>query len=192
MKLELKPFQENAARDIMAKLDKARDSVASGDLEAIILAAPTGSGNTITLSQVIDYTFGGGDGISARPNTVFLWLSDSPELNQQSKNKLLGTCDHLPYYKMITIESENFKDDELQPGYVYFINTQLLGKDKLLTKEGGGDSAGDCLDREVEPDPGSTRRPGGAGWVLPSPRRSRGRSSRSALCPCRRAGPRVS
>jgi len=31
------------------------------------------------------------------------------------------------------------KEDELQPGYVYFINTQLLGKDKLLTKEGGGD-----------------------------------------------------
>jgi type III restriction enzyme len=139
MKLELKPFQENAARDILAKLDKARDSVASGDLEAIILAAPTGSGKTITLAQVIDYTFGGGDGISARPNTVFLWLSDSPELNTQSKNKLLGTCDHLPYYKMVTIESENFKDDELQPGYVYFINTQLLGKDKLLTKEGGGD-----------------------------------------------------
>jgi type III restriction enzyme len=139
MKLELKPFQENAARDITAKLDKARDSVASGDLEAIILAAPTGSGKTITLAQVIDYTFGGGDGVSARPNTVFLWLSDSPELNTQSKNKLLGTCDHLPYYKMVTIESENFKDDELQPGYVYFINTQLLGKDKLLTKEGGGD-----------------------------------------------------
>lgn len=139
MKLELKPFQDNAARDIIAKLDKARDSVASGDLEAIILAAPTGSGKTITLAQVIDYTFGGGDGVSARPNTVFLWLSDSPELNTQSKNKLLGACDHLPYYKMVTIESENFKDDELQPGYVYFINTQLLGKDKLLTKEGGGD-----------------------------------------------------
>lgn len=139
MKLELKAFQENAARDIMTKLDKARSSVASGDLEAIVLAAPTGSGKTITLAQVIDYTFGGGDGVSARPNTVFLWLSDSPELNTQSKNKLLGCCDHLPYYKMVTIESENFKDDELQPGYVYFINTQLLGKDKLLTKEGGGD-----------------------------------------------------
>ena len=137
MKLELKSFQQNASLEIMAKLDKARDSVASGDLEAIILAAPTGSGKTITLAQVIDYTFGGGDGVSPRPKTAFLWLSDSPELNQQSKNKLLGACDHLPYYKMVTIESENFKDDELEPGYVYFINTQLLGKDKILTKEGG-------------------------------------------------------
>ena len=137
MKLELKPFQEIAAREIVTKLDRARASVAGGELEAIILSAPTGSGKTITLAQVIDYTFGGGDGISARPETVFLWLSDSPELNVQSKNKLVGACDHLPYYRMVTIESDNFGDDYLQPGQVYFINTQLLGRDKLLTKEPG-------------------------------------------------------
>jgi type III restriction enzyme len=139
MKLELKSFQETAARDIISELDDARVAAVKGKLQAVVLAAPTGSGKTITLAQVIDYTFGGGDGIPARPNTVFLWLSDSPELNTQSKNKLLGACDHLPFNRMLTIESENFKEDELQPGYVYFINTQLLGKDKLLTKEGGGD-----------------------------------------------------
>ena len=139
MKLELKPFQTVTARDIMSKLDKVRDSVAGSDLEAIVLAAPTGSGKTITLAQVMDYTYGGGDGIPARPHTVFLWLSDSPELNAQSTNKLIGACDHLPFHKVITIGSDSFSDDELQPGYVYFINTQLLGKDKLLTKEGGGD-----------------------------------------------------
>jgi type III restriction enzyme len=139
MKLELKPFQENAARDIISELDDARTAAAKGKLQAVILAAPTGSGKTITLAQVIDYTLGGGDGIAARPNTVFLWLSDSPELNTQSKNKLLGACDYLPFHKMLTVESEDFKEDELQSGYVYFINTQLLGKDKLLTKEGGGD-----------------------------------------------------
>ena len=38
---------------------------------------------------------------------------------------------------MVTIDSGDFKDDLLYPGHVYFINTQLLGKDKLLTKEGG-------------------------------------------------------
>src|ERR1035437_8703528 len=137
MKLELKSFQDTAARDIICELDDARTSAAKGKLQAIILAAPTGSGKTITLAQVIDFTFGGGDGISARPNTVFLWLSDSPELNVQSKNKLLSACDELPFHKMVTIDSENFKDDDLQPGHVYFINTQLLGKDKLLTKAPG-------------------------------------------------------
>ena len=87
-----------------------------------------GFGKTITLAQVIDFTFGGGDGISARPNTVFLWLSDSPELNVQSKNKLLSACDELPFHKMVTIDSDNFDDDYLQPGHVYFINTQLLAR----------------------------------------------------------------
>jgi type III restriction enzyme len=137
MKLELKPFQETAARDIICELDEARASVTKGKLQAVVLSAPTGSGKTITLAQVIDLTFGGGDGIPARPQTTFLWLSDSPELNVQSGNKLLGACDFLPYYKMVRIESDVFDDNYLQPGYVYFINTQLLGKDKLLTKEPG-------------------------------------------------------
>lgn len=137
MKLELKRFQEIAAQDIICELDEARASVAKGKLQAVVLSAPTGSGKTITLAQVIDLTFGGGDGIPARPQTTFLWLSDSPELNIQSGNKLLGACDFLPYYKMVRIESDVFDDDYLQPGYLYFINTQLLGKDKLLTKEPG-------------------------------------------------------
>lgn len=137
MKLELKRFQEVASRDIILELDEARTSAAKGKLQAVILAAPTGSGKTITLAEVIDLTFGGGEGIVARPHTVFLWLSDSPELNVQSKNKLLSACDHLPFRKMVTIESESFDDDYLKPGHVYFINTQLLGKDKLLTKEPG-------------------------------------------------------
>ncbi len=137
MKMELKSFQDTAARDIICELEDARISVAKGKLQAVILAAPTGSGKTITLAQVIDFTFGGGDGILSRTNTVFLWLSDSPELNLQSQNKLLSTCDELPFHKMVTIDSESFDEDYLQPGYVYFINTQLLGKDKLLTKEPG-------------------------------------------------------
>src|SRR3990167_1474151 len=137
MKVELKTFQEIATRDVLTKLDKARQGVGDGDLEAIVLSAPTGSGKTITVAAVIDQTFGGGDGIQARPSTVFLWLSDSPELNVQSKGKLLGACDHLPFHRMITIDSESFDDERLHPGHIYFINTQLLGKDKRLTQ--GGD-----------------------------------------------------
>src|SRR5580765_7918182 len=116
MKLELKPFQETAARDIITKLDKARQSVSEGDLEAIILSAPTGSGKTITLAEVIDLTYGGGDGIPARPDTVFLWLSDSPELNVQSKAKLLNACDNLPFHEMVTIDSESFDSERLYTG----------------------------------------------------------------------------
>ena len=34
----------------------------------------------------------------------------------------------------MTVDSESFDEEWLAPGHVYFINTQLLGKDKLLTK----------------------------------------------------------
>jgi type III restriction enzyme len=137
MKFELKDFQTTSARSILDELDEARVAASKGKLQAVVLSAPTGSGKTITMAAVIDWTFGGADGIAARPNTTFLWLSDSPELNQQSKGKLLAACDHVPFHRLVTVDSESFDEERLAPGHVYFINTQLLGKDKLLTK--GGD-----------------------------------------------------
>lgn len=137
MKFELKDFQITSARCILDELDEARIASAKGKLQAVVLSAPTGSGKTITVAAVIDWMFGGADGISARPNTTFLWLSDSPELNQQSKGKLIAACDHVPFHRLVTVESDSFDEERLAPGHVYFINTQLHGKDKLLTK--GGD-----------------------------------------------------
>lgn len=137
MKFELKDFQTTSAKSILDELDEARVAASKGKLQAVVLSAPTGSGKTITVAAVIDWTFGGADGIAARPNTTFLWLSDSPELNQQSKGKLLAACENVPFHRLVTVESESFDEERLAPGHVYFINTQLLGKDKLLTK--GGD-----------------------------------------------------
>ena len=85
-------------------------------LQAIVLSAPTGSGKTITVAAVIDWTFGGADGIIARPNTIFLWLSDSPELNEQSKGKLLAACDNVPFHRLVTVESESFDENGWRRG----------------------------------------------------------------------------
>jgi type III restriction enzyme len=137
MKFELKDFQITSARSILDELDEARVAASKGKLQAVVLSAPTGSGKTITVAAVIDWTFGGADGIAARPNTTFLWLSDSPELNKQSEGKLIAACDNVPISRLIPVNSESFDEERLAPGHVYFINTQLLGKDKLLTK--GGD-----------------------------------------------------
>jgi type III restriction enzyme len=137
MKVELKTFQSIAARTVLEELAEARESVSRGKVQAVVLSAPTGSGKTITVASVIDQTFGGGEGVVARSDTVFLWLSDSPELNAQSKNKLLNACDYLPWHKMVTIDSDSFDEDRLYPGHVYFINTQLLGRDRRLTQEEG-------------------------------------------------------
>ena len=136
MRIELRAFQLIAAESILGEMAEARESISRGKVQAVVLSAPTGSGKTITTASVIDQTFGGGDGVVARPDTVFLWLSDSPELNTQSKNKLLNTCDNVPFHKMVTIDSD-FDEELLHPGHVYFINTQLLGRDKRLTTQPG-------------------------------------------------------
>jgi type III restriction enzyme len=137
MKIELKDFQETAKRSVLEELEEARTAVRRGKLQAVVLSAPTGSGKTITVAAVIDEILGGGDGFAARPDTTFLWLSDSPELNQQSLNKLTAACDHLLFNRMDVISSDSFDQERLLPGHLYFINTQLLGKDKRLTQ--GGD-----------------------------------------------------
>src|ERR1700676_1233237 len=100
MKMELKAFQAIAARDVLERLADARESVLRGRLQAVVLSAPTGAGKTIPVASGIDQTVGGGEGIVARPDTVFLWLSDSPKLNVQSKTKLLNACDNLPFHRM--------------------------------------------------------------------------------------------
>ena len=106
MKFELKDFQTTSARSILVKLEGARSDLRHDELQAIVLSAPTGSGKTITVAAVIDWTFGGADGIAARPNTTFLWLSDSPELNEQSKGKLLAACDHVPFHRLVTVDQD--------------------------------------------------------------------------------------
>lgn len=136
MKLTLKPFQEAAASAVLDEIAESREAVLRGKLQAVVLSAPTGSGKTVTVASVIEQTLGGGEGVPARPHAVFLWLSDSPELNVQSKAKLVEACDNLPFHRMITIDSDNFDEERLLAGNLYFINTQLLGKDKRLTQAG--------------------------------------------------------
>ena len=70
MKFELKDFQVTSARGILDELDEARAAASKGKLQAVVLSAPTGSGKTITVAAVIDWTFGGADGIARSESVV--------------------------------------------------------------------------------------------------------------------------
>ena len=102
MKFELKDFQTTSARAILDELDEARLAASKGKLQAVVLSAPTGSGKTITVAAVIDWTFGGADGIAARPNTTFLWLSDSPELNRRARQAAGGVRSCASFHRLVT------------------------------------------------------------------------------------------
>ena len=73
--------------------------------------------------------FGTAD-IEAQPDSIFVWLSDMPDLNEQSKQKIASKSDMLRTNQLITIDS-SFQAESLEPGNVYFLNTQKLGSDKL-------------------------------------------------------------
>lgn len=138
MKFELKSFQEERGRELIEELAASRDEYERrGKLQAIVFSSPTGSGKTITLASVLENLIRGCEGNPARPHSRILWISDSPELNSQSRDKLFRACDHFKYSDLVVVDS-GFDSEFLPPGKVSFINTQLLGKDKKLTQHGDG------------------------------------------------------
>ncbi|QVL47188.1 MAG: hypothetical protein KFB96_15835 [Thiocapsa sp.] len=87
---------------------------------------------------------------------MILWVSDMPELNEQTRLKIEGKSDRIRTGRLFPIDA-SFDAERLEGGYVYFINTQKLGNDKLLTRQGDGrtwpiwttlsNTARDCPDR---------------------------------------------
>lgn len=67
------------------------------------------------------------------PDAIFIWLSDSPELNQQSGNKFYFNS-NVNSSQLVTIDDETFNRRILKDGKIYFLNTQKLGKSSNLTK----------------------------------------------------------
>lgn len=136
MNVELKDFQEAALDDLAKKVRNARREAADGELQAVVLSSPTGSGKTLIITALMERFVFGGEGIDPDPEAVFVWLSDSPELNIQSRDKIAGTSRFKP--SQLVVVEPPFSRERLDSGKVYFLNTQKLGKDSLLTKTGDG------------------------------------------------------
>lgn len=137
MKIELKPFQEQAARELLQKIARARRDVHDGEAQAVILSSPTGSGKTVITTQLLEWIWQGDEERQGDKKAVFLWLSDSPELNQQSRDKLARQSSVFPERDLVLIEPP-FSQKCLEPGKIYFLNTQKLSKTSLLTKTSDG------------------------------------------------------
>ncbi|MGB8644717.1 MAG: DEAD/DEAH box helicase family protein, partial [Anaerolineae bacterium] len=137
MNIELKGFQETAARTMRQHVELARFNMNSGGTSALVLSSPTGSGKTVTVTALMEWLYDGFESFPPNPYATFLWLSDSPELNEQSRQKILHQSSVFLAHRLVTIEPP-FSQRELEPGRVYFLNTQKLGKDSLLTKRGDG------------------------------------------------------
>ena len=69
-----------------------------------------------------------------QPDAIFVWLSDSPQLNEQSKQKFDLKADRIRLNQCIIIEDESFDKEMLEDGNIYFLNTQKLGVSGNLGK----------------------------------------------------------
>jgi type III restriction enzyme len=147
MKFTLKPYQRTALEDMLSALDRAktigeRESTAT----SVSLSATTGAGKTVIASAVIESLFYGNDDFPFEPDdgAVVIWFSDDPNLNEQTRGRIIQASDKIVSTDLVPIESP-FSKPKLEPGKVYFLNTQKLSKNSLLTRGHAVVEEGDAL-----------------------------------------------
>ncbi|MDD3415948.1 MAG: DEAD/DEAH box helicase family protein [Lachnospiraceae bacterium] len=125
-------FQETALAELHSAIKDSHSVWRENKPQIISFSAPTGSGKTIIMTTLFeDILYGSTDSIGD-PDSVFIWLSDSPELNEQTRLKVESKSDKIRVRDLVTIDS-TFNAEYFEGGCIYFLNTQKLGSDKLLT-----------------------------------------------------------
>ncbi len=136
MRFTLKPYQRTALEDMLAALDRAKTICGRGATPtSVSLSATTGAGKTVIASAVIESLFYGNDDFDFESDdgAVVIWFSDDPNLNEQTRFRIMEASDKVVSTNLVVIEPP-FSTPKLDPGKVYFLNTQKLSKSSLLTR----------------------------------------------------------
>ncbi len=141
MRLVLKDYQRDAAITLLRRIRQARTGLAEdGTPQTIVFSSATGSGKTVMAAAVLEALWAGGElaleaSISPDPEYTVLWLSDRPDLNQQTRRRLGAVSETLTPERLPLIES-TFDARTFEPGRAYFLNYQKLSRDALLVRPG--------------------------------------------------------
>ena len=138
MKFKLKDYQHDAVVQVIDNLARARRMYhhpMQPQETSFALTATTGAGKTVMAAAAIEALFYGDDELDfdADPGAVVIWFSDDPNLNDQTRNRLMQASDKLTYDRLVTIKPP-FSVPLLRPRTVYFLNTQRLSRTSLLTR----------------------------------------------------------
>lgn len=136
MRYTLKDYQDDAVADVLARLARARQDWRQWTSPvAFSLTATTGAGKTVMAAAVIEALFDGNLDYDFEPDpgAVVLWFTDDPSLNEQTRFRLLDAADRIAHSRLVVIEN-TFHRAKLEPGKVYFLNAQKLGKKSLLVR----------------------------------------------------------
>jgi type III restriction enzyme len=138
VKFTLKDYQADAVDDVLANLKRARENFKdpkTREISSFSLTATTGAGKTVMAAAAIEALFWGNETFDFYPDpgAVVLWFSDDPSLNKQTFNRLRQASEKFTYSNLVHIEPP-FARPRLDPGKVYFLNTQKLTRSSLLTR----------------------------------------------------------
>lgn len=135
MKVELFPFQKRALGELRMKSAEAVYRYQRTHSKQVVsFTAPTGAGKTIIMAALIESIFFGDEAYPEQPEAIVVWLSDSPQLNEQSKDKIDLKADKIRLGQCVTVQDDSFDQEMFDDGHIYFLNTQKLGKSSNLTK----------------------------------------------------------
>jgi hypothetical protein len=135
VQFKLKDYQEDAVAKTLRRLVDARDDYRGKDrLVAFALSAITGAGKTVMASAVFEALFDGSEEFEfdADPTAVVLWVTDDPNLNAQTRYRIMEASDRLGPSRLVVIE-DKFDRERLDAGKVYFLNRQKLTGKTFIT-----------------------------------------------------------
>jgi len=135
MKIELFPFQKIALANLRIETAEALGSYHRTHTPQVVsYTAPTGAGKTVIIASLMESIFFGDEDYPDQTDAIFVWLSDSPELNEQSKLKIDFMADKIRLDQTVTVDDASFNMEYFEDGHIYFLNTQKLGISSNLTK----------------------------------------------------------
>ncbi len=138
MRYELRDYQRDAALEVLKRVRRGRrDWREDGERSSFALSAITGSGKTVIATAVIEaLLFGSTDlDTDADPRISFLWITDDPALNRQTRGRMFDASELLAPTTLVEVD-ESFLDADLAPGRVFFLNTQKLSRSSRLVQSG--------------------------------------------------------
>ena len=137
MRYELFDYQRQAAAGCLKNLVRGARDWAEGYRSSFALSAITGAGKTVIATAVIEALIHGSAdlGVDPDPRATFLWVTDDPALNRQTRHKMLASSDQLQPARLVILDDE-FMNEELDPGRVYLLNIQKLSRSAGLSRGG--------------------------------------------------------
>jgi type III restriction enzyme len=136
VQFKLKDYQEEAVAKTLRCFADARDDYRSKDrLVAFALSAIMGAGKTVMAAAVFEALFDGSHEFEFDEDAtaVVLWVTDDPNLNVQTRYRIMEASDRLGPARLKIIE-DRFDAERFDTGNVYFLNRQKLTGKTFITK----------------------------------------------------------